>query len=194
MEGKARPVVGGFPSLFAADGELGGAEGGGGGHVVLEEVAVEGGHEHGGGAVVDAPVADHDAADSGAEEGLGEAYHAFPSHLPSQSGLAGAEDCQLGGEVQAGHVGGGEEAFAAFSVIVDQGEDDSGSFREDRVQEPVGGEVQDAVAAQGTAQDQVAVGRGPQGQEPWCRQPALNNPVEWVSGRQGASLARKPSR
>ncbi len=187
MKGEACPEVGGLPSCSVANGKLGGPERGGRWHTFYEKIAIETRHERRRGAIVNVPIANHDAADSGAEEGLGEAHHSLPSHLPAQGRLARAQHRELGGKVQAGHVGRGEETFAALTVVIDQRENDARSFRQDRIQETVGGEVKDAIASQGTAQNEIPIRRGSQSQERLLRGNEARDGLS-LFGRVGQSM------
>jgi hypothetical protein len=90
--------------------ELGLAKGFGGGEAA--EIAVEGGHEGGGGVVIDLPEAGDDLLGAGVEEGLGEGVE-FVAGEGGALGGAAAEDDERRG-LQAGDVAEPEDALGGL--------------------------------------------------------------------------------
>jgi hypothetical protein len=79
------------------------------------------------------------------EEAAGQAHEAFTPHVLPQRRLAGAEDHEVGAELQVVDVVQPKETVLSAAVFVPEGQDDARELGVPAVQDPVRGEVHDPV-------------------------------------------------
>ena len=164
MEGEGGPVVGRF--AFFPELELGLSEGRGMTFFGLPEGFVKLLHEFGGAVVVYVPEGACNAECACIHESACHPDRAFTGDVVTESGLAGAEDDEFGGEVEVEEFGETQVGFSIDSLGVVAGEDDAGECRFCAVEEAVGGEVDVAILADVFGGDPVVVGLESEGGGP----------------------------
>ncbi len=112
MDLKRGPEKGVAVAGFAPHVQLRLAQRGRRGAFVLEQGAVEAGHQPRRGLVADAPQADDNLGRPGVHEATGQSDQPFATDKRAQPGFAGAEDDEFGGQLQVEDVRQPDDAFA----------------------------------------------------------------------------------
>ena len=195
MEDETGPEIGRVPALALTQLVLGLPESGGRGKTVNEEATVERRHQLGGGFVVDLPEAHYQAGRSSVEKAVGEADETGSVGFGRQGGLAGAQDDEVGGEIEGVDLVQTEVAIDGLAGGVEHGEGETGEIGLGLVEETVGRKVDDAVVPQVTTTDPLGTGvEAEDGQgvglvRPWRGELPLR-----VASSEGAKNCSQPSR
>src|SRR5262245_35779802 len=114
-------------------------------------------HQFGGRQIIYLPQARHDAPRSGVHKPASQSDEALAFDLFAQSGLAGAQDHEVGGHFQVEDFAHSQKAVLWFSIFIHERKHQTREFRMFTVDQAVSGEMNDAVLAQLSACGELTV-------------------------------------
>ena len=127
-------------------------------HPLLQHVRVEALHQLGGRLVVNLPQARHDARRARVHEAARKSHQTFAAHVIAERRAARAQHHQIYRGAQVIDVGQSDDAAHRAAVTVYERKQQVRKLRPPRVEQAVGGEVQDAVLPQIELSEVIARG------------------------------------